>query len=157
MQAEAEAEVDETDHVAAVDEWTDHVEDACYEVSEDVCYEIDSQGDEHEVDMETDDSSPDPPGVSTLSWHFALIAMDSEVIETAFSESFTCHVAEHEVTKVYGSMTVIEIPRNMEIALNDPHFGYCWLLWPLRPSSRACSRRSTSSSTSRRSRRDAQC
>ena len=83
-QVQAEAQLDETMHVAAVTEMTEHVEDACYVVSEDVCHEIDSQGDQHEVEMESDDSSPDPPGVSTLNWHFALIAMDSEVIDTAY-------------------------------------------------------------------------
>ena len=68
-----------------------HVEDACYEIDENVCYEVDSQGDRHEVDMfgysgrdskyinsadncemETDNSSPDLPAVSTLNWRFAL-------------------------------------------------------------------------------------
>ena len=96
------------------------------EVNEDGCHDTESQDDQYEVEMESDDSSPDPPGVSTLEWEEVIIAMDTEAIELAFSESRTCHVAKFEVTKEYGSITMVQIPRNAEMALRDPHFGRCW-------------------------------
>ena len=178
-QEQAEAQVDETTHVAAVAEMTEHIEDVdynvSYEVSEgvsyvigsqgerheigevdtDVCHETDSQGDQNEVEMESDDSSPDPPGVSTLEWDEKIIAMDTEAIELAFSESRTCYIAKYAVTKEYGSMTLIQIPRNAEIVLKDPHFGRCWMMAIEAELEGLFAVKRTSSSTSRPSRRDA--
>ena len=123
-QEQTEAQVDKTTHVAAVAEMTERIEDADYnvsyevsegisyvigsqgerheigEVDKDVCHEVDSQSDQDEIEMESDDSSPDPPGVSTLQWHEAIISMDSDTLETAYSESRTCYVASYEVTNL---------------------------------------------------------
>ena len=85
-----------------------------------------TQDDHYEVESGSEDSSADPSGVPTLGWWDVIITMDTEAISLNYSESHDLHDAKFKVTKNYGSITVVTILRNAEMALNDPHFGNCW-------------------------------